>query len=426
MKISCSMRILLVAMILLPCLSLPAGSAFAEKRIALVIGNGAYQNATALQNPPNDARDVSAALIRTGFETIVGIDLDRAGMDKAAVSFTRAARDADVAIFYYSGHALQFAGVNYLVPVDAKLTDEADLRLMSRVDDVVADLQQAKNLRILVLDACRDNPCAEVLKRSLGRTRSASTGNGLAKIDSPQGMIVAYATQAGRTAEDGSGRNSPYTSAFLKHIEAPEEIGTVFRRVSADVYDATRQTQLPELSLSLIGEFYLKGRPSNASSAPTTPDEVSALEQRLKALEDQLKAKDDQKTAAAPSQSRMSPSVTSALTAAVPPVAGAYDPVGVVTSFYTALSEANGRSAVALVVPEKRGAGPYVETNINKFYSTLREPLKILSVERIDTDHVSVKYSFARPGGGAFAGDAKVNTIFQNGRTFIKGIAANC
>jgi hypothetical protein len=401
----------------------------AEKRVALVIGNGAYQNATPLPNPPNDARDVSAALTRTGFETIVGIDLDRTGMDKAAVSFTRAARDADVAVFYYSGHALQFAGVNYLMPVDAKLTDEADLRLMSRVDDVVADLQQARNLRILVLDACRDNPFAEALKRSIGRTRSASLGNGLAKIDSPQGMIVAYATQAGRTAEDGSGRNSPYTSAFLKHIEAPEEIGTVFRRISADVYDATRRTQLPELSLSLIGEFYLKGRSSAvppALPAPTKPDEVSALEQRPKTLEDQLKAKDDQKTAAVSPPTRVTQPVTPASPVVLPPVAGTYDPVSVVTSFYAALSEANGRSAVALVVPEKRGTGPYVEANIEKFYSSLREPLKILSVERIDTDHVSVKYSFTRPGGSACAGDAKVNTVFQNGRTFIRGIAANC
>src|SRR5450432_2929431 len=168
MKISCAMRTLLSTIVLLPCLLLSAGSALSEKRVALVIGNGAYQNATALPNPPNDARDVGAALTRTGFETIIGIDLDRAGMDKAAVSFTRAARDADVAVFYYSGYALQFAGVNYLMPVDAKLTDEADLRLMSRVDDVVADLQQAKNLRILVLDACRDNPFAEALKRSIG------------------------------------------------------------------------------------------------------------------------------------------------------------------------------------------------------------------------------------------------------------------
>jgi hypothetical protein len=313
MKISCPLQTLLAVVV---CLSLPSAPALAEKRVALVIGNGAYRNATPLPNPPNDARDVAAALTRTGFETIVGIDLDRAGMDKASVSFTRAARDADVAIFYYSGHALQFAGINYLMPVDAQLTDEADLRLMSRVDDVVTDLQQAKNLRILVLDACRDNPFAEALKRSIGRTRSASLGNGLAKIDSPQGMIVAYATQAGHTAEDGSGRNSPYTSAFLKHIETAEEIGTVFRRISADVYDTTQRTQLPELSLSLIGEFYLKGRSSAALPASAKPEEVSALEQRLKTLEDQLKAREEQKTAPVSPQPQM------AMTAS-PLVAGA-------------------------------------------------------------------------------------------------------
>ena len=234
--------------------------ALADKRVALVIGNGAYRNAPRLPNPRNDAQDVAAALERSGFETVVGLDLDRAGMDAAAIRFSRAARDADVALFYYSGHALQYGGINYLAPVDAKLTDEADLRLMARVDDVVADLQQAKSLRILVLDSCRDNPLAEDLKRSIGATRGVSIQRGLAKIDSPEGLIVAFATQAGRTAEDGLGRNSPYTTAFLQHIEAPEEIGTVFRKISADVYAATKQNQLPELSLSLIGEFYLRGR----------------------------------------------------------------------------------------------------------------------------------------------------------------------
>jgi formylglycine-generating enzyme required for sulfatase activity len=114
-----------------------------------------------------------------------------------------------------------------------------------------------------VLDSCRDNPLAEDLKR-----RSASVQRGLARLDSPQGMIVAYATRAGRTADDGTGRNSSYTAAFLKQIETAEEIGTVFRRISADVYQATGQNQLPELSLSLIGEFYLHGRPAVLSATP--------------------------------------------------------------------------------------------------------------------------------------------------------------
>jgi hypothetical protein len=236
----------------------------AEKRVALIIGNAAYTTAPRLPNARNDAEDVAAALKRSGFETIVGLDLDKAGMDDAGIRFARAVRDADVALLYYSGHAMQFAGVNYLMPIDVKLTDEADLRRMTRVDEVVADLQQARALRILVLDACRDNPLAEELKRSIGLTRAASMQRGLARIDTPQGMIVAFSTQAGTTASDGAGRNSPYTAAFMRHIEAQEEIGTVFRRVSAEVYEATKRVQLPELSLSLIGEFYLRGKPAAA------------------------------------------------------------------------------------------------------------------------------------------------------------------
>ena len=199
--------------------------AIAETRVALVIGNGAYQNVPRLVNPPNDANAVAAALKRSGFDTIRATDLDQRGMEDAAIRFARAARTADVALFYYSGHALQFNGVNYLAPVDTKLKDEADLRRMTRVDQVVADLQQAKNLRILILDSCRDNPLAEQLRRSVGKTRAVVIGTGLAKIDAPQGMIMAYATQAGQTAEDGTGTNSPYTAAFLEHIEKQEEIG---------------------------------------------------------------------------------------------------------------------------------------------------------------------------------------------------------
>jgi uncharacterized caspase-like protein len=255
--------------------------AAADKRVALVIGNGAYKNAPRLPNPPNDAQDVAAALKRSGFETIVGLDLDKDGMDSVAIRFARVARDADVAVFYYSGHALQYAGINYLVPVDAQLSDEADLRLLERVDDIVADLQRAKNLRILVLDSCRDNPLAENLKRSIGATRGMSIQRGLAKIDNPEGLIVAYATQAGRTAEDGVGRNSPFTTAFLKYIETPEEIGTIFRKVAADVYAQTNHGQLPELSLSLIGEFYLRGQLDVRLS--TQPSATTALSEAAQA-----------------------------------------------------------------------------------------------------------------------------------------------
>jgi hypothetical protein len=254
------MRLFVVLLAVVACLQAFTQPSRADTRVALVIGNGAYQNAPRLPNPRNDVEDVAAALKRSGFDTISGSDMDKVAMEDAAVRFARAARTADVAVFYYSGHAIQFAGVNYLAPVDIKLTDEADLHRMVRLDDIVADVEQAKNLRIVVLDACRDNPLADELKRSIGTARALPLQRGLAKIDAAQGMIVAYATQAGRTAEDGVGRNSPYTSSFLKHIEEREEIGTIFRRVSSDVYEATKHSQLPELSLSLVGEFYLRGR----------------------------------------------------------------------------------------------------------------------------------------------------------------------
>lgn len=259
----------------------------AEVRVALVIGNGAYQNVPRLPNPTNDANDVAAALKRDGFDTILATDLDKDQMDEATIKFAKASRTADVAMFYYSGHALQFAGVNYLAPVDAKLTDEADLRRMVRVDEIVSDLQQAKNLRILVLDSCRNDPLADELKRSIGKTRALPLQRGLAKMDAPQGMIVAYSTQAGTEADDGAGRNSPYTASFLKEIEDKEEIGTIFRRISKDVYEATNHRQLPELSLSLIGEFYLRGKlevnigPDQSHQAPDTAKDDFAATQSI-------------------------------------------------------------------------------------------------------------------------------------------------
>jgi hypothetical protein len=262
--------------------------ALADNRVALVIGNGAYVHAPHLPNPTHDAEDVAAALKRNGFETILGTDLDQAGMQNAAIRFARAARTADVAVFYYSGHAMQYAGVNYLVPVDAELRDEADLRRMARVDEILADLQQAKNLRILVLDSCRDNPLADDLKRSIGASRSASIGRGLARIESPDGTIVSYSTQAGRTAEDGSDRNSPYTAAFLQHIEDKDDIATVFHRIGATVYQETQGKQVPEISISFFGEFYLNGKLqiTVAPASPSAPaDPCATAESHWKSAE---------------------------------------------------------------------------------------------------------------------------------------------
>jgi len=258
-----------ICLALLACL-LDTAPASADTRVALVIGNGAYTSTAQLPNPSHDAEDVAASLKRSGFEVLQGIDLRQADMQDLTIRFARAASRADVAMFYYSGHAMQYNGVNYLMPVDAVLTDEADLKRFVRVDDIINDLQQAKNLRILVLDSCRDNPLAEMLKRSAGSTRAASVGRGLSKVEAPRGTIVSFSTQSGQVAADGSGRNSPYTTAFLKHIEQPQEIGDVFRDISSDVYDSSGRTQLPELSLSIIGKFYLNG-PVSVTVAPIAP-----------------------------------------------------------------------------------------------------------------------------------------------------------
>jgi hypothetical protein len=260
----------------------------AEKRVALVIGNGAYARTTHLPNPLHDADDVAAALKRDGFEVIRGANLDKSGMQDAIVRFARAAQSADVGLFYYSGHAVQYSGVNYLMPVDARLNDEADLYRFTKVDDVLSYLQQVKTLKVLVLDSCRDNPFTESLKRSVGLTRAANVQRGLARIEAPTGTIISYSTQAGHVATDGRGRNSPYTAAFLRHIEEPAEIGDIFRDIGADVYHATGEMQLPELSLSMIGKFYFKEpvpAPATIASRSAPGDACSAASDHWKSAE---------------------------------------------------------------------------------------------------------------------------------------------
>jgi uncharacterized caspase-like protein len=235
-----------------------AGAAQADKRVALVIGNSAYQHSAALENPSNDAADLANALTHLGFEVISERDLDKRGMEQAFSRFARLAQDADLAMFYYAGHAMQYGGNNYLVPVDAALQDEFSVEFeMARVSDVLNSLERARGVKILVLDACRNNPLAEQLARHASN-RDAFASRGLARIEHPSGMLIAYATQAGQVAEDGRGRNSPFTSALIKRLAEPGlEIAQIFRRVAFDVNAQTQGRQLPDLSMSLLGEVYL-------------------------------------------------------------------------------------------------------------------------------------------------------------------------
>lgn len=236
-----------------------------ERRVALVIGNSAYKNAPALPNTVNDARDMAASLRRVGFEVVDGIDLDKRGMDSALTRFARLAQDAEAVMFYYAGHGFQFNGENYLVPIEARVDDEVSVQYeTTRLADVVTALNFAKGVKIMVLDACRNNPFVSQLAKKQA-TRGFSVGNGLAPVARAQGMVIAYATQANDVAADGAGRNSPFTAALVQEIQQPGlEIATLFRRVQKIVYDTTGGRQTPELSLSLLGDFYINREETDA------------------------------------------------------------------------------------------------------------------------------------------------------------------
>lgn len=236
-----------------------------ERRVALVIGNSSYRNAPVLPNTVNDARDMVVALRKVGFEVVDGIDLDKRGMDSALTRFARLAQDADAAMFYFAGHGFQFNGENYLVPVEAKIEDEVGVQYeTTRLNDVVTALNYARGVKIMVLDACRNNPFVGLLAKRQA-TRGFSVGSGLAPVQRAQGMVIAYATQANDVAADGAGRNSPFTAALVREIDQPGlEVAALFRRVQKSVYDSTAGRQTPELSLSLLGDFYLNREETDA------------------------------------------------------------------------------------------------------------------------------------------------------------------
>jgi hypothetical protein len=238
-----------------------SGQAAAERRVALVIGNSNYQvPGITLANPKNDAEDIGAVLSGLGFEVVTAINATKRDMDLALQRFARLAADADSALFFYAGHALQYQGRNFLMPTDAELEDEISIRYqMVGMEDVRAALDRVNGVKILILDACRNNPLADRLQRMAGgAARSVATTRGLARVDKTQGMVVAYATAPDDVAQDGAGRNSPFTAALLKRLLEPGlEIEMMFRRVAYDVNLQTGGRQRPETTISLLSEYYL-------------------------------------------------------------------------------------------------------------------------------------------------------------------------
>jgi hypothetical protein len=248
----------------------PAAANGPEKRIALVIGNSAYENVTALPNPANDAKAISQFLNSAGFEVIQATDLDHDEMIQVLQDFSGKIAERGpntVAFVYYAGHGLQIAGDNYLVPVDAKISSEADVpNAAVRLVDVMATLQAVPSrLRIVAIDACRNNPFSQL----------KDSGRGLAIVDAPNGSIVGYSTAPGTEAFDGDGTNSPYTSAFLRLGREPNlPIEQFFKKVRLAVNDVTEGKQTPWESSSLTSDFYFFGE--TAVAAAKTVDSVQS------------------------------------------------------------------------------------------------------------------------------------------------------
>jgi hypothetical protein len=248
-------------------------------RVALVIGNSAYENATQLANPSNDASDMARALRKIGFDVVEGQNLNKRDMENKIREFGHKLDKAGLALFFYAGHGLQVSGRNYLVPIDAKLDRPGDLNFEAfDVNLVLQQMEAEKRVNLVFLDACRDNPLTRTLARSMG-TRSAAVGQGLASIQGAVGTMIAYATQPDNVAMDGDGRNSPFTTALLKYIETPGlEVSSLMKRVRSDVVAATRDRQVPWDHSSLMGDVMLVpgdgstiAAPSPAAPQPSAP-----------------------------------------------------------------------------------------------------------------------------------------------------------
>ncbi len=232
-----------------------AAPALAEKRVALVIGVSNYRQVPRLANPVRDADSMSALFKKAGFNVVASErDLGIADLRRVIREFSEISRDADISVVYYAGHGIEVDGTNYLVPADAKLLSDFDIEDETvSLDRVLKALDPVRRLKLVILDACRDNPFARTMKRSVA---SRSIGRGLAKIEPPMSdMLIAFAAKAGAVASDGDGENSPFAAALVKYIAEPGlDLRLAFGRVRDDVLKSTANRQEPFVYGSLGGE----------------------------------------------------------------------------------------------------------------------------------------------------------------------------
>jgi len=270
------MRFLIAALSILGFL-VSANIAKADKRVAFVVGNGAYKNVAQLPNPAIDAKAMAKVLRNVGFDVVEGTNLTRDKMTERLLEFGKKAEGADVALFFYAGHGIAINGTNYLLPVDADIKSEMDVKLGSAINvDVTLDQTMADaKVKLVFLDACRDNPFAGKIKPN-STTRSLSVQSGLAEMKSGEGTLIAFATGPGQTALDGEvGTNSPFTRALMANIAQPGvEIQQAMTKVRAQVNEETNKNQLPWGHTNLTGSVFLN--PAAVAPAAVASAEPSA------------------------------------------------------------------------------------------------------------------------------------------------------
>jgi uncharacterized caspase-like protein len=267
-------KILLASLLLLAC-----GPAFAGKRVALVLGNSAYQSVPRLTNPANDAALMADTFKKAGFDVVVSRqDLGALETRRALRDFADSAADADIAVIYYAGHGIEVDGVNYLIPVDAKLERDNDVFDEAfSLDRVLLAVEPAKKLRLVILDACRDNPFSKTMRRTVALR---AIGRGLAKIEpNNPNTLIAYSAKAGSTAQDGDGKDSPFTTALSQHLTTPGlDVRKAFGFVRDDVIKSTASRQEPFVYGSLGGDDVpLVPAPAVAAPAAATANPLADM-----------------------------------------------------------------------------------------------------------------------------------------------------
>jgi uncharacterized protein YgiM (DUF1202 family) len=256
----------------------------ADTRMALVIGNGAYDNVAPLENPGRDARAIAEALKGLGFETTLALDQDSSALKQALRRFTSKAKGADIAAVYYAGHGMEAGGENYLIPVDATLKSDEDIDYeLVPLDLVLKAVSGAKQLRLVMLDACRNNPFSAQMAKADG---TRGVGRGFVRVEPSNNTLVAYAAKDGTTADDGDGEHSPFAAALLKRLPDPGvEITFLFRNVRDDVLAATAGKQEPFVYGSMGGQpVYLVSAAAAPPPAPT-PEPAPIAQVDPKALD---------------------------------------------------------------------------------------------------------------------------------------------